>query len=47
MCEELSGCDLSTLEGIRKFRVENVHEQICSHFANGTIDFFMSLMRET
>jgi len=24
VCKELTGCDLSTIEGVRKFREENV-----------------------
>lgn len=47
VCKELSGCDLSTKEGIRKFREENVHEQKCSHFVSGAIEIFMSLIDET
>lgn len=43
MCKELSGCDLSTIEGIRKFREENVHEETCSRFVTGAIEIFMSL----
>ncbi len=46
LCKELSGCDLSTIEGIRKFREENVHKQVCSHFVNGAIEIFMSLIDE-
>jgi len=46
LCKELSGCDLSTIEGIRKFREENVHGQVCSHFVNGAIEIFMSLIDE-
>jgi C_GCAxxG_C_C family probable redox protein len=44
LCKELSGCDLSTIEGIRKFREENVHKQICSHFVNGAIEIFIGLI---
>lgn len=47
VCKELSGCDLSTLEGIRKFREEGVHGQICSHFVRGAIEIFMGLIGET
>ena len=46
LCKELSGCDLSTIEGIRKFREKNVHKQACSHFVNGAIEIFMSLIGE-
>jgi len=47
ICRELSGCDLSTMEGIRRFREENVHEQVCSHFVGGAIELFMSLIDRT
>ena len=47
VCKELSGCDLSTVEGIRKFRDENVHEEKCSNFVSGTIEIFMSLIDAT
>lgn len=47
LCKELSGCDLSTIEGIRKFREENVHEQRCSCFVSGAIEILMSLIGET
>jgi C_GCAxxG_C_C family probable redox protein len=47
VCKELSGCDLSTIEGIRKFREENVHERKCSRFVSGAIEIFMSLIDET
>jgi C_GCAxxG_C_C family probable redox protein len=47
ICRELSGCDLSTLDGIRKFREENVHERICSRFVSGAIEIFMGLIDET
>jgi len=46
MCKELSGCDLSTIEGIRKFREEKVHEEKCSKFVAGAIEIFMSLTDE-
>lgn len=46
LCKELSGCDLSTIEGIRKFREKNMHKQVCSHFVNGAIEIFMSLIDE-
>jgi C_GCAxxG_C_C family probable redox protein len=46
ICKELSGCDLSTIEGIRKFREENVHKQVYSHFVNGAIEIFISLINE-
>lgn len=46
LCKELSGCNLSTIEGIRKFREENVHEKVCNHFVNGAIEIFMSLIDE-
>ena len=45
-CKELSGCDLSTIEGIRKFREENVHEHVCSHFISGAIEILMNLIDE-
>lgn len=47
VCKELSGCDLSTIEGIRKFREENVHEQRCHYLVSGAIEIFMSLIDET
>jgi len=47
ICKELSGCDLSTIEGIRKFREENVYEQRCHYFISGAIEIFMSLIDET
>ena len=46
ICKELSGCDLSTKEGIRKFRGEKVHEKVCSRYVNGAIEIFMSLTDE-
>ena len=46
-CKELSGCELHTIEGIRKFREENVHEEKCSNFVSGAIETFMSLINET
>ncbi|MGD8505090.1 MAG: C-GCAxxG-C-C family protein [Candidatus Bathyarchaeota archaeon] len=46
ICKELSGCDLSTIEGVRKFREENVHEQKCSYFVNGAIEIFMNLIND-
>jgi C_GCAxxG_C_C family probable redox protein len=42
-CKELCGCDLSTIEGIRKFRDENVHQEKCSELVKGAIEIFMSL----
>ena len=47
LCKELSGCDLSTIEGIRKFREGNVHEQRCCYFVTGALEIFMSLIDET
>ena len=47
LCKELSGCDLSTIEGIRKFREGNVHEQRCRYFVTGALEIFMSLIDET
>jgi C_GCAxxG_C_C family probable redox protein len=46
VCKELCGCDLSTIEGIRKFRKGNVHEQRCRYFVSGAIGIFMSLIDE-
>jgi len=46
-CKELCGCDLSTIEGIRKFREEDVHEEKCSNFVSGAIELFMNLIDET
>jgi len=46
VCKELCGCDLSTVEGIRKFREENVHEQRCHYFVSGAIGIFTSLIDE-
>ena len=45
-CKELSGCDLSTIEGVREFREKNVHEQRCSHYVKGAIEIFMDLTDE-
>ena len=47
VCKELCGCDLSTIEGIRKFREENMHEQRCRYFVSGAIEIFMSLIDKT
>ena len=47
LCKELSGCDLSTIEGIRKFREGNVHEQRCRYFVSSALEIFMSLIDET
>ncbi|MDH5460012.1 MAG: C-GCAxxG-C-C family protein [Candidatus Bathyarchaeota archaeon] len=47
VCKELCGCDLSTIEGIRKFREEDVHEEKCSNFVSGAIEIFMGLIDET
>lgn len=47
VCKELCGCDLSTIEGIRKFREEGVHEEKCSNFVSGAIEIFLSLIDET
>lgn len=47
VCKELSGCDLSTIEGIRRFREGNVHEQRCRYFVSGAIEIFMSLIDES
>lgn len=44
ICKELCGCDLSTIEGVRKFRENNVHEEKCSNFVSGAMDIFMSLI---
>ncbi|MEM2917196.1 MAG: C-GCAxxG-C-C family protein [Candidatus Bathyarchaeia archaeon] len=46
ICKELSGCDLSTIEGVRKFREERVHEEKCTKFVAGAVEIFMSLMDE-
>ena len=46
ICKELSGCDLSNMEGIRKFREENVHEKRCRYFVGGAIEIFMTLINE-
>jgi C_GCAxxG_C_C family probable redox protein len=46
VCRELSGCDLSTIEGIRKFREENVYERRCRYFVTGAIEIFRSLIDE-
>lgn len=46
VCKELYGCDLSTIEGIRKFRKGNVHEQRCRYFVSCAIEIFMSLIDE-
>lgn len=46
ICKELSGCDLSTIEGIRKFRRESVHEEKCSNFVSGAVEIFMELEEE-
>ena len=47
VCKELCGCDLSTIEGIRKFREEDVHEEKCSNFVSVAIEIFMGLIDET
>jgi len=47
VCRELCECDISTVEGIRKFREENVHEEKCSKFVSGAIDIFMNLAKIT
>ena len=47
ICKELSGCDLSNIEGLRKFREENIHEQRCRYFVGRAIEIFMSLINET
>ena len=47
VCRKLCGCDLSTIEGIRKFREGNVHEQICRYLVSGAIEIFTSLIDET
>lgn len=47
VCKELCGCDLSTEEGIRKFRDENVHKEKCSNFVSGAIEIFVSLIDAT
>ena len=47
VCKELCGCDLSTIEGIRKFRDENVHQEKCSNFVSGAIEIFMGSIDET
>ena len=46
VCKELSGCDLSIIEGVRKFREENVHEAKCRYFVSSSIEIFMSLIDE-
>ena len=47
ICKELSGCDLSTIEGIRKFREENVFQQRCRYLVSGAIEIFMGLIDES
>ena len=47
VCRELCECDLSTIEGIRKFRKGNVHEQKCRYFVSGAIEMFVSLIDQT
>jgi len=47
VCKELCGCDLSTIEGIRRFRKENVHKEKCSNFVSGAIKIFVSLIDAT
>jgi len=47
LCKELSECDLSTIEGIRKFREGNVHEQKCRYFVSNAIEIFMNLIDKT
>lgn len=44
ICKELCGCDLSIIEGIRKYREENVHEKKCSVFVRRTTEFFIDLL---
>ena len=44
ICKELSGCDLSTVEGVRKFRQERVLEQKCYYIVSSTIEFFMDVI---
>lgn len=46
VCKELSGCDLSTIEGIRRFREENVHGEKCSNFVSSAIEIFIGLIDE-
>ncbi len=46
ICKDLSGCDLSTIEGVRKFREESIHEKRCSHFVAGAVEIFAKLVNE-
>lgn len=46
ICKELSGCDLSAIEGVRKFRAESIHERKCTHFVAGAVEIFTSLVDE-
>jgi len=47
LCKELSGCDLSTIEGIRKFREDDVHEKRCRYLVTGALKIFTNLINET
>lgn len=47
VCKELCGCDLSTIEGIRKFREENVHTERCTNFVSSALEIFTVLIDET
>lgn len=47
VCKELCGCDLSTIEGIRKFREENVHIEKCTKFVSNALEIFTVLINET
>ena len=47
VCKELCGCDLSTIEGIRKFREENVHTERCTNFVSSALEIFTVLIKET
>ena len=42
-CKELCGCDLSTIEGVKKFGEENIREEKCSKFVSDVIEIFMVL----
>ncbi len=46
VCKELCGCDLSTIEGIRKFRDENVHAEKCTSFVSTAVKIFTILINE-
>ncbi|NIO44790.1 MAG: hypothetical protein GTN36_04530 [Candidatus Aenigmarchaeota archaeon] len=46
VCKDLCGCDISTKEGLAKFRDGHVHKNLCSNFVSGAVEIFMNIEKK-